>query len=81
MKHEQIFDEWLEERRGVSPPTTLPDQIMVQIAELERQRQSIWWLRLVQQIERSRAARWCFCGGALAIGGLPFLLLTHVSSL
>ena len=73
------YEQWLAECREVSPPATLADQIMNQVASLDRQRRDIWWLRLVQRIERSRAARWAVCGGALAIGGLPFVFLAHVA--
>ena len=78
---EKPFEQWLAERREVSSPATLTDQIMSQVAELERLRRDIWWLRLVQRIEQSRAARWAVCGGALAIGCLPFVVLAHVAQL
>ena len=77
---EERYEQWLSQRREVSPPACLADQIMSQVQELENQRQQFWWLRLVQRIDRSRAARWSVCGGALAIGGLPFLFFAHVSS-
>ena len=77
---QEHYEQWLTERREVCPPANLTDQIMIQAAELERQRQSIWWLRLVQQIERSRVARWSVCGGALAIGSLPFFFFARASS-
>ena len=76
---DQLYEKWLAERRDVSPPATLADQIMSQVSELERQRRDIWWLRLVWRIERSRAARWAVCGGALAVGCLPFVFLAHVA--
>jgi len=76
---ENLYEQWLAERRKVSPPATLADQIMSQVAELERQRQSVWWLYMVQRIEQSRAARWAVCGAALAIGCLPFVFLAHVA--
>ena len=75
------YEQWLAERRAVSPPATLADQTMSQVAELERLRREIWWLRLVQRIEQSRAARWAVCGGALAIGCLPFVVLASVAKL
>ena len=75
------YEEWLAERRKVSPPATLADQIMSQVAELERQRRDIWWLRVIQLIEQSRAARWAVCGGALAVGCLPFVVLASVAKL
>jgi hypothetical protein len=75
------YEQWLAERREVSPPATLADQIMSQVAELERQRRDLWWLRVVQRIEQSRAARWAVCGGALAIGSLPFVFLARVAQL
>lgn len=75
------YEQWLAERREVSAPATLADQIMSQVANMERQRRDIWWLRLVWRIERSRAARWAVYGGALAIGGLPFVFLAHVAQL
>jgi hypothetical protein len=76
---EKPYEQWLAERRAISPPATLADQIMNQVANLERQRRDVWWLILVQRIERSRAARWAVCGGALAIGCLPFFFLAHVA--
>jgi hypothetical protein len=36
-------------------------------------------LRLIQWIEHSRAARCAVCGGALAIGGLPYVFLAYVA--
>jgi hypothetical protein len=77
------YEQWLAERREISPPATLADQIMRQVAEveLERQRRALWWLRVIQRIEQSRAARWAVCGGALAIGCLPFVVLASVAKL
>jgi hypothetical protein len=75
------YEKWLAERREVSPSATLADQIMSQVAELERQRRDIWWLRVVQRIEQSRAARWAVCGGALAIGCSPFVFLMRAAQL
>ena len=53
---------------------------MSQVVDFENHRQSIWWLLLVEQIERSRAARWAICCAALAIGAVPYLVLAHVPS-
>jgi hypothetical protein len=78
---DKSFKHWLAERRNVSAPATLAEQIMSQVVELERQRREIRWLRLVWQIESSRAARWAVWGGALAIGSLPFVFLVHAASL
>ena len=75
------YEQWLAGRREVSPPATLADQIMSQVANMERLRRDIWWLRLVQRIEQSRAARWAVCGGALAIGCLPFVFLARAAHL
>jgi hypothetical protein len=75
------YERWLAECREVAPPATLADQIMSQIANMERQCRGIWWLRMVQRIERLRAARWAVYGGALAIGGLPFVFLARVAQL
>ena len=75
------YEEWLAKGRNVSPPASLVDQIMSRVANLERQHRDIWWLRLIQWIDRSRAARWAVCGGALAIGGLPFFFLAYVAQL
>ena len=75
----QPYEQWLAERREVSPPATLADQVMSQVAELERQRRGLWWLRVIQRIEQSRAARWAVCGGALAIGCLPFVFLLRAA--
>ena len=75
------YEQWLAERRDVSPPATMADQIMSQVANMERQRKDIWWLRLVWRIERSRTARWAVCGGALAVGCLPFVVLVRAAQL
>lgn len=75
------YDQWLAERRSVSPPSSMADQIMSQLAEVERIRRNVWWLQLVQRIERSRAARWAVCAGALAIGCLPFVFLARAAQL
>ena len=75
------YEQWLAKRRQVTPPAGLAEEIMDQVANLERQRRAIWWLRLIQRIEHSRAARWAVCGGALAIGCLPFVFLAYVSQL
>ena len=78
---EKPYEQWLAERREISAPVTLADQIMSRVANMERQRRAIWWLRLIQRIEHSRPARWAVCGGALAIGGLPFVFLAYVAQL
>ena len=78
---EKPYEQWLAERRDVSAPARLTDQIMSQVANMERQRRDNWWLRSVWRIERSRAARWAVCGGALAIGSLPFVFLVRAASL
>jgi hypothetical protein len=78
---DQPYDQWLAARREVSPPVTLAEQIMGRVANLERQRRGVWWLRLVWRIERSRACRWAVCGGALAIGILPFVFFAHAARL
>jgi hypothetical protein len=76
---EKPYEQWLAECREVAPPATLGDQIMNQVAKMERQRRDLWWLRLIQRIEHSRAARWAVCGGALAIGCLPFVFFAYVA--
>ncbi len=75
------FDEWLAKRRNVSPSETLVDQIMSRVENLEHQRPDTWPLRLIPRIEQSPAARWAVCGGALVIGGSPFLFLAYVAQL
>ncbi len=72
------YEHWLAERREVCPPANMSDQVMSHVAELDRQRHGVWWLLLIEQIERRRVARWAVCCIALAIGSLPYLLLAHV---
>jgi hypothetical protein len=76
---ENPYEQWLAKCGEVSAPAALADRIMSQVAKMECQRRSLRWLRLVQRIERSRAARWAVCSGALAIGCLPFVFLAHVA--
>ena len=78
---ENPYEQWLAKCREASAPAALADRIMSQVAELERLRRNVWWLRLVQRIEQSRAARWAVCGGALAIGCLPFVFLARAAQL
>ena len=73
------YEQWLAKRRNVSPPAPLADQIMSRVADSQSQQQEIWWLLLIHWIEHSRAARWAVCGGALAVGGLPFFFLAYVA--
>ena len=75
------YEQWLAKCRQSAPPSTLADRIMSQVTTLEHQRRSLWWLRVVQRVERSRATRWAMCGGALGVGGLPFVYLAHVLKL
>jgi hypothetical protein len=75
------FDQWLAKCRNASPPEALVDQIMSQVANLEHQRRDTWRSRLIPRIEHSPAARWAVCGGALAIGGSPFVFLAYVAQL
>lgn len=75
------YEKWLAKCRDVTPPPELADLIMSQVAELDRERRALWWLRAIQRIERSRAARWSVCGGALAVGVLPFVFLAYVAQL
>lgn len=77
--NDEIYREWLAERRALSPQPTLADETMQRVVELERQRQSIWWLCLVQRIERSRTGRWAVCGGAFILGSLPFVFLAFAT--
>ncbi len=75
------YDEWLSERRAVQPPADLTDQVMRRVHAMDLQQRGGLWLRLVDRIERSRAARWSLCGGALAVGSLPFFFLAHLVGL
>lgn len=81
LHEKKFYEQWLAECREVFPSVTLADQIMCQVAKLEHQRQEVWWLCLVQRIERSQAARWGVCGGALTVGSLPFVFLVYVAQL
>ncbi len=78
---DELYREWLEARRRISPPETLADQIM-QAAERQGAELPVdWRRRLVCRMENSPAARWAFCGSALAVGCLPFLFLAHFAKL
>ena len=72
------YEYWLAERREACPPASLTDEVMNQVEEFESRRQGIWWLGVVERIERQRAARWGVCVGALAVGSLPYLFLAYV---
>jgi len=76
---ENPYEQWLANCREVSAPAALADRIMSHVAKMEHQRRSLWWLRVIQRIERSRVSRWAACGGALAVGCGPFVFLAHVA--
>jgi hypothetical protein len=78
---EDPYEQWLGKCRETAAPADLPDRIMSQVTTMECQRRSLWWLCLLQRIERSRASRWAVCGGALGVGSLPFVFLAHVAQL
>ena len=78
---ENPYDHWLAKCRETTPPTTLADRIMSQVVTMDAQCRSLWWVRVLQQIERSRASRWALCAAALAVGCLPFVFLLHVAQL
>ena len=75
------YEQWVAERRDVSPPAALVDQIMSDAEHLERQRHQEWWLRWIMHIERRRAVRWGVYCGALVIGSLPFVFFARVAPL
>jgi hypothetical protein len=77
--NENPYDQWLAKCREAAAPPTLADRIMSEITNMEQQRRSLLWLRLVQRIERSRASRWAVCGGAGTIGTLPFVFLARIA--
>jgi hypothetical protein len=76
---DDFYNQWLAQRRQELPPTNLADEIMKRVGELEQHQQATRWLRLVHRVEHSRAGRWAACGGALAVGSLPFLFLAYVA--
>ncbi len=76
---DDFYNRWLAQRRQELPPSTLPDEIMKRVGELEQHRQATRWLRLIQRVEHSRVSRWAVCGGALVVGSLPFLFLAYVA--
>lgn len=78
---DDAYERWLTERRAVAPPAILADQVMSQVANLDRRRREVWWLQLIWRIERSKVARWAMCGAALAVGCLPFAFLAYVAQL
>jgi hypothetical protein len=76
---DELYNQWLAQRRQELPPPNLPDEIMQRVGELEQHRQAVWWVRLLNRVERSRASRWAVCGGAMVVGCLPFLFLAYVA--
>ena len=55
------YNDWIARRRDAHPDANLPDQVMNQLADLQRHRNIPWWLPLVEQIERRRSARFAAC--------------------
>ncbi len=81
MPNERDYEEWLEQRRSVSPSSTLSDQIMRSVSERHATHRVTLPVRIGLWIERSRVARGVACAAALLVGSTPFLFLAHVAQL
>ena len=76
---DDLYRQWLAQRRELAEPADLADGIMSRVTDVKADVQKAWWLRLAEQIEQSWPARWAAYSGALAVGSLPFLFLAHVA--
>jgi len=76
---QETYQRWLLKHRDAAPPSSLTDQVMASVADLESEHRVILWLSLVQRIQHLRVARWAMCSIALAIGSVPFLFLAYVA--
>jgi hypothetical protein len=55
------YDDWIDERRSIDAPAELTDRVMAAVEEVDRQRNQVLLLWLVQRIESSRLARSAAC--------------------
>ena len=72
------YEHWLAQRAEVIPPAELSDRIMSQVIVLDKQHHN-WSTVWLHRVESNRVGQWAVCGGALAIGCLPFFFLAYVA--
>ena len=77
----QLYKKWINERRHVVVDASLVPNIMRQVNQTTDSVEESWWSRLFQRMEESWTARCVACGGALAVGCVPFILAVQVASL
>jgi hypothetical protein len=81
MAEDRDYEEWLEQRRSISPPCELADRIMSSVSDRETTRRVSWLICVAIWVEKSRLARYAACAAALLIGSTPFLFLAHAAQL
>jgi len=79
MADERMYEEWIANRRAVSPSRELTDRVMAAVEERDGQRKS--YVRLADRMNESRPVRWAACLASLLVGSLPFLLVAHAAEL
>ena len=70
---DDLYQQWLQQRRAAAPPDDMPDRVMRSVTEVQVRQQQFIAVRLAICIERSRLARYSACGAAMLIGSMPFL--------
>lgn len=78
---QQAWEQWLREKRSVVAPTGFADRCLERIEqdfadpelarEIARSARNDW----LSRVTRSRWRQWAICGGALAVGILPYAAL------
>ena len=79
MADEPMYDKWIANRRAAQPPRDLTDRVMAAVEERDVQLKR--YVRLANQLNESRPARWAACLAALLVGSLPFLFVAHMAKL
>jgi hypothetical protein len=77
--HDELYQQWLEQRRKTRPDAELTDRVMSAVARAESSRPASRLVLLLMWIDRSRARRFAACAGALAAGSAPFIYLAYIS--
>ena len=79
MNDEQMYDEWIADRRAAEPSRELTDLVMASVEKQNVQPKSN--VRLVDRMNESQSARWAACLASLVVGVLPFLYAAYVAEL
>ncbi len=80
MKHEDIYERWVQEKKGVQVDAALAQSVMDQIrrGQAERKKSPALWFDLTRRIDMSRWTKAAVLGIASLLGLGRILLTLHL---